>query len=194
MSDTQPADSQRDAAAVPYGDCPKCHASIPVESADCVKCGAIFGAGASWKVFSNDKSGPSYSDLKRAATKTSTKSAPIVAVEPPEATPGLDSSLGVLGNLHQGNYGLAKTYWGFGLLGGILVSVAYLGLVFATKSRPVAILGLFALWIWIIFICISIWRAANKYRGSAVWSVLARISVVLGILQNVVATAQLLSS
>jgi hypothetical protein len=92
----------------------------------------------------------------------------------------LDPTDGVIGNLWEGNYTLVKTYWLFGTVGGIALTLAFIMLVELTASRPIVLLGLAALCAWQIFISVAIWRSATKYTGTAIWKVLAKIAVVLG--------------
>ena len=79
--------------------------------------------------------------------------------------------------LRDGDYGLAKTYWGWGVgigfLFGILISVLshipILGLLFSIFM----IFYQITLWI-------GIWRASYRYHGPKIWAVLARVAVILG--------------
>ena len=59
-----------------------------------------------------------------------------------------------------------------------------------TKSAIVALLAIVLLWVYQVFITIAIWNAAAKYPGSKVWSVLARLATILGIVQLLRVTAQ----
>jgi hypothetical protein len=86
----------------------------------------------------------------------------------------------VIGNLWEGNYTLFKTYWLFGTVGGLAVTLAFIMLVGLTASAPIVLLGLAALCAWQFFISVAIWRSATKYTGTAIWKVLAKIAVVFG--------------
>ncbi len=75
-----------------------------------------------------------------------------------------------------GNFGLAKTYWLFGVLVGLLVGWVlnnfWLGILFWIIAIPY-------LFYWIA-VSIGVWNAATKYRGNPLWAILAQISVILG--------------
>ena len=75
---------------VPYGDCPNCDTSIPVDSEECPKCRALFGAGSAWHLEPNGKYG--------AAADTSIAEArgPGRKEKPSQAS---DSAVGVAGGI-----------------------------------------------------------------------------------------------
>ena len=84
---------------------------------------------------------------------------------------------GFFGKLVNGDYGLAKTYWLFG----VLVAAIFI----IVMNVPMS-------WRWYLFIAIGytiylfplyvgIWSAANKYQGHKVWAVLAKIVVIIGV-------------
>lgn len=108
----------------------------------------------------------------------------------PQQGDALEPGLGIAANLWRGNYALGKTYWLFGLLGGIALGLTVgLGIAF-TQSGFLALSGMAALWAWQVFISVAIWRSAGKYTGPRIWAVLARLALVLGFLQLVGATAE----
>lgn len=90
-----------------------------------------------------------------------------------------------LQKLVAGEYGLAKTYWLFGVGIGFLASV--LLQILGAAGAPGGLLGIFG------FVAISyncavlkgIWEAANRYRGPQVWAILGKVAVVLGAVQIV---------
>jgi hypothetical protein len=115
-------------------------------------------------------------------------------VRPEAPGPGsgeaIDPTIGRVANLFEGNYGLPKTYWVYGALSGLVLGLL-LGVAIAVTQSPfVALLCLLLLWVYQAFITIAIWNAAKKYPGSKVWSVLARVGTVIGILQVLRVTAQ----
>lgn len=87
--------------------------------------------------------------------------------------------------LVAGEYGLAKTYWLFGVGVGFLASV--LLQILGAAGAPGGLSGIFG------FVAISyncavlkgVWEAANQYRGPQVWAILGKVAVVLGALQIV---------
>ena len=83
-----------------------------------------------------------------------------------------------LTDLKDGDYGLAKTYWLFGVIGNIVINILILPLL--TASIILFIVGLIIIVIYTIIVLIGIWNAASDFNGSSFWSVLAKIAVVLG--------------
>jgi gas vesicle protein len=89
---------------------------------------------------------------------------------------------GFFGKLVNGDYGLAKTYW---LYGGLVGGIA--GGIVSLIPELVQSIGLFFILMlcgtaYHITIAIGTWRAASKYQGSKIWAVLAKISVVIGLI------------
>lgn len=77
----------------------------------------------------------------------------------------------------KGQAGLAKTYWGWGLLGGLLWGVA---LSAVTPGSLPAILALLVFAAYFVIVNTGIWRAASQYQGLAVWAGLAKVAAVIG--------------
>ncbi|UUV18585.1 hypothetical protein NRK67_15025 [Fusobacteria bacterium ZRK30] len=89
--------------------------------------------------------------------------------------------------LWYGDVPLVITYWQFGVIANIFFNIifAYIGhknIGFYTKVGFifVLILNIFV-FIYTIFICVAIWRSANKYEGLKRYAVLAKISVLSGV-------------
>ena len=82
----------------------------------------------------------------------------------------------------NGELSLPASYWGIGLLGGLLYGGA-IGIF-------TMMLGMSedAMWGFIIpfqiYTVVGIWRSSDKYKGPKFWAVLAKIGVVLGIISN----------
>ena len=68
------------------------------------------------------------------------------------------------------------TYWGYGILGGALSGIP---LAFVTPGSAPAIVAAFLCVGYALLVSVSIWRAAGKYQGPKIWSVLARVAVTL---------------
>lgn len=81
----------------------------------------------------------------------------------------------------SGEFGLAKTYWLFGVLPNFIANIAL---------RTVASDDL-AYWIgvtFLVYLCVllvALWNAGRKYTGSKIWPVLAFLVVLLGVLRSI---------
>lgn len=102
----------------------------------------------------------------------------------------LDPAIGMAGNLWRGNYTLVKTYWLFGLLGGVALGLTVGITAQITKSPLILLSGLASLWAWQVFVSVAIWRSAVKYTGPRIWSVLSRLAIFVGFLQLLRATGE----
>jgi hypothetical protein len=99
------------------------------------------------------------------------------------------SSAGFFRKLANGDLGLAQTYW----LYGVLVSIAFRILTAVIPSIPVIVI-LSLVWIaYSIPLYMGIWRAATRYSGPKVWSILAKIMLGLGIIALIVIIIGLLT-
>lgn len=101
--------------------------------------------------------------------------------------------MGLIGALWRGERSLAVTYWVFGAaiyfaidlglealgLGGYLKSEAPLEVAVVTLLLVVIIA-------YLIFISVAIWRSATNYAGHPLFAVLAKISVVIGLITFVI--------
>jgi len=91
-------------------------------------------------------------------------------------------------DLWRGDVPLVKTYWLFGVAVGILFNVAFIYIeyqpaAFASAFGQVFVLGLAVfVFVYSAFICVAIWRSANKYQGLQRYTVLAKISVIFGVM------------
>ena len=89
----------------------------------------------------------------------------------------------LLRDLWQGRLRLWITYWICGV-GGNMSFVALLLLVYAAWG-PAAASALWLVYacslVWFVLIFVGIWRAAARYRGPAIWPMLARLGVLVGI-------------
>ena len=90
--------------------------------------------------------------------------------------------------LWRGEVSLVRTYWIFGVLVGALFTIAsvviefnYIQLSKSFGQFPMYVL-LAAQYTYFPFICVAIWRSANKYTGPNYWAILAKVAIVLGVL------------
>ena len=95
-----------------------------------------------------------------------------------ETSTSITDEKGFFRKLSNGDFGLAKTYWLYGVL------VAF---VLGFGMKAVSSIGLLIILMLIhsayhILILIGTWRAATKYQGWKIWAVLGKIAVVLGII------------
>jgi tetrahydromethanopterin S-methyltransferase subunit G len=83
---------------------------------------------------------------------------------------------GFLSKLVNGDFGLAKTYWLYGFVVGLIINVL---------TRIIPSLGALAVILAVaipyqIMVLLGVWRAADKYQGRKAWAILAKIATVLG--------------
>ena len=110
---------------------------------------------------------------------------------------GLPPEAGVIKKLVRGHYGLANTYWRFGVLVGVFYALVYEvaftmfldSSVFEDiidaypKELPDTIHVIYVL-LPLIFaayqlaVVVGVWRAARVYQGAKIWSVLARLAAL----------------
>lgn len=83
-------------------------------------------------------------------------------------------------NLIKGEIALWKSYWLFGVLGNI-VSAFLVSISSIVSLELMFIVSIIAL-AYSICVLIGIWNSASNYTGSKVWTILAKIMVVLGVL------------
>ena len=90
------------------------------------------------------------------------------------SSPGKES--GFFRKLANGDFGLAKTYWLYGVLVGIVVSI----ISNAITSVGGFVILMLAHMAYSILVIKGTWRAADRYQGPHRWAVLAKIAAVLG--------------
>jgi len=81
-----------------------------------------------------------------------------------------------------GGLGLAKTYWIFGFIGSFIIKMIMTAMIMNGASVAfIILLGLgYSIPVWI-----AIWNSATQYKGLKLWSILAKIAVVFGVLLNI---------
>ena len=82
-----------------------------------------------------------------------------------------------ISQIWKGQAGLAKTYWGWGMLGGLLWGIP---LSTVTPGSGIAVLVLLVFVAYFFVVNTGIWRAAGQYQGLAVWAWLAKVAAVIG--------------
>lgn len=85
--------------------------------------------------------------------------------------------MNALVRLLSGNQGLARTYWGYGMAGGV---AWVLTLLMAPPGSTLAVAGSLACAAYLLLINIAVWLAANRYEGPTTWAALAKVAAGLG--------------
>jgi len=80
-------------------------------------------------------------------------------------------------SLANGDFGLARTYWLYGVLIGGIMQVIFPMVMFVGDSAAWSIVCT----AYMIPVLVGTWRAANRYQGSRIWAVLGQIWVVLSV-------------
>lgn len=99
-----------------------------------------------------------------------------------ETTTSSSTEKGFFGKLANGDFGLAKTYWLYGVLVRVVVGI----ISNAATSIGGFVILMLAYTAYETAVIMGTWRAANKYQGQKIWAVLAKITVVLGVVMLVV--------
>lgn len=87
-----------------------------------------------------------------------------------------------LSKLVAGDYGLAKTYWQFGVLVNIILGIIE---KLITPDIPSLILT-FLSSTYSVFVMLGVWRASKKYEGAKFWSILAKFMCIVAFFLQVV--------
>jgi hypothetical protein len=91
-------------------------------------------------------------------------------------------------DLWRGDVPLVKSYWLFGVVVGIFFRIifAYIEYQAAIFYTALGAIFIFAFIIFVfaysIFISFAIWKSANKYQGQQRYAILAKISVIIGVI------------
>ena len=85
----------------------------------------------------------------------------------------------VVDRLWSGRVSLAKIYWGYFVVGGLLWT-AVLAFIVPGSSLAVAFGVLFCAYY--VLVSIGIWRSAEKYKGPVIWAGLAKMASLGGVL------------
>ena len=85
--------------------------------------------------------------------------------------------------LWRGEMALWKTFWLFGVGGGLLLGLPVFGAILAITDVPddatasIFLLALAFLLVYLVWVFVGIWRAATRYQGNPAWAMLAKITV-----------------
>ena len=85
-----------------------------------------------------------------------------------------------LGKMWRGEYQLAITFWVYlVVLGGLLSLVGFLPIFFAAAYLGQGIYSFIAfILIYLVFICVAVWRSANKYVAGGPKSAGVRLNAI----------------
>ena len=92
---------------------------------------------------------------------------------------------GFFKKLSDGDFGLAKTYWLYGVLVGIAANIV-MTVVGMSGSTALIVIIMLALTVYSVFQMTGVCNASDRYTVSKIWAVLAKIAVVLGVLSIIV--------
>ena len=84
--------------------------------------------------------------------------------------------MNTISDLWYGRSGLARTYWLWGVLSGIPWGIA---LSLVKPGSNLAILVVFAVFVYYVIVHVGVWRAASEYEGAKAWAILAKIAVAI---------------
>lgn len=107
-----------------------------------------------------------------------------------------------LGSIWRGETTLKKVYWFYGAIGSLFFFFIPTTLLSGAKlfgSTDPAVLALLAVYAlgfaptYIVFISVGIWRSANAYEGNPIWALLAKGSVILGIIDAVMVISKVIN-
>jgi hypothetical protein len=96
--------------------------------------------------------------------------------------------LDIFKGLKDGDFGLAKTYWLFFVLGTLILTLPMDGL---TNLVPFAIYSLLCL-AYSVTVILGVWNSANRYTGLKLWAILAKLAAIIGFLYVILSILLLL--
>ena len=84
--------------------------------------------------------------------------------------------MGTLAKLWRGELPLYITFWFFGMIIGTVVSVFVnkYALEAHNTTNTMRVVWLLVALLYTGFMCVALWRSADKYKGAPVWSIGAR--------------------
>lgn len=94
-------------------------------------------------------------------------------------------------NIWTGRAGLAKTYWGYGILGAIIWALALSAL---PQGAPVTIAAVLVFCAYLMAVNVGVWRAASNYTGAPTWAALGKVAAGVGMFIAVATLALVLGA
>ena len=96
-----------------------------------------------------------------------------------------------LKQLYWGKISLARTFWLYGVVGAIVLSIG-VNIALAIHIIWLAYFILGFRFIYMVFIYGAIWNSARNYKGSIWWSVLAKLWIVISAISIINNTLEVL--
>ena len=128
-----------------------------------------------------DAAASSTRSTSSSVTPEAQSAVPVAQADQPRGSAPASSAY--ITRLWKGDIPLPMTYWFWGFTINAVFTV-----IFASVRRPSPGLTLFY-YAYYVFMIVAIWRSSERYTGAKVWGVLARVSVMLGLIRTVVALA-----
>ncbi len=192
--------------------CPNCNLKIDdINNRYCDQCGYEMNPPEKIIVMKCEKCGEEYPETKKYCSQDGTKlvktesiidksietaqvhkkTEPLNESNPiSKSTNSIDSShAGFFYKLRAGDYGLFKTYWVYGTLIGMISS----GLISLMENIEIFTTFTLVHYIYQFIVLMGVWNAANKYNGYKLWAILAKISIILGLVVMIVSFIYIVS-
>ena len=83
-------------------------------------------------------------------------------------------------SMMAGKERLVITYWLWGVVGTLGVSLV-LGVLAGLLGMPIMLVYILVLGYWVP-VAMGIWRSSSAYKGNQIWAILAKVAIVLGVL------------
>lgn len=82
-----------------------------------------------------------------------------------------------INNIWTGRAGLAKTYWGYGILGAVIWALVLSAL---PQGAPITIAAVLVFCAYLMVVNVGVWRAASNYTGAPTWAALGKVAAGVG--------------
>ncbi|ABE55738.1 conserved hypothetical protein [Shewanella denitrificans OS217] len=89
---------------------------------------------------------------------------------------------GMICRLVTGKIGLVDTFWGAYMLGGMLFNIT----IAAVNDTDVLFILNMLYAVYILIVCIAVWKAASLFQGKIYWAILAKIVAALSIVHGLI--------
>ncbi|MGE6648581.1 hypothetical protein [Shewanella colwelliana] len=89
---------------------------------------------------------------------------------------------GTIKRLITGKLSLADTFWGAYFFGGILFNVV----IKALQDANALFIFNMIYAVYILLVCIGVWKAASFYKGKVYWAILAKITAAISIASSLI--------